>query len=185
MLLEQDLYAEALNKIKEAESTSFGNLAEIKSIKDEIENKIHERKDAFNETKRQAEELFGNKEYDKAKDMYIQASQYGIEDLSYKIKECDDIIKKLSYIANSSIDDFLLTIKLASIEAFAGSLKKRNDITAISNEDCEHIANFLNVEIPKLKKDKQKNWKNEKKWMSIVKSIGEEKSQTIFNLINK
>ncbi len=184
-LLEHNDLKGAQTKIAELEAYAFGiGSDKIQAIKDRINFTLNERKQQFTELKSQADALFSNKEYEKALETYNRASQYE-DSLKYIIKECEEKIAKRSSIANSSIEEFLSAIKLASIEAFAGNLKKRNELQQIVQEDIPFIVKFLKVQIPLLKKDKQKAWMSQSKWASIAKVIGQEKADSIFNKINK
>ena len=155
------------------ESSSFdleisGYLTSIEHIKAEAD-----------ELAEKAKAAFADKNFKEAKQLYEDAAGYGFESYQAKIDECQMEIDKIQTLT-SSIASFLEGIKLASIAAFANKLNKRNDVTAITEEDVPFIIAKLSSDIPALTKKDQKIWLDRKKWKPIEDAL---KSKTLADRI--
>lgn len=99
-----------------------------------------------------------------------------------KPKQTEVVSPTSVQISLLSIDDFLSSFKIASIAAFAGKLKKRENI---AEPDWRLITEKLKNEIPTLKKADQKTWQEFSKWKPIVDAIGETMANKLYDSIFK
>ena len=155
--------------------------AEINLYLKKVEDAEEKLKKDFNDIISHADQLFSEKKYEEAKAKYVEAGELDVNDVKYKISECDSAISKLDVIKNSSIEN---AVTCSSQGAFAGSLKKWISVHgSLSDDDCRTLGNKLRSYISGLNKGKQKEWREWKKWKPIIKLIGDDNAKTIYSLI--
>lgn len=162
----QLVQADAENLVKIIDS-------EISKTKNEFEVLIHE-----------AETAKANKDYDSALAFYQKAQNTGVRDVSDEIER----INKLKESAScSSIGDFLNTINLASVPAFAGALQKKWIVVhgQLSDNEITTVGNFLKDKIGSISSKNKSEWQNFKKWKDLIKYIGHENAEKLFRLITE
>ena len=104
----------------------------------------------------------------------IQDAARWIEDLKRR--------KEIIIHGSSSISEYLSTVNVTSINAFANNLiKKRHVITPISMEDIPFIIKKLKEELARLKVNERKAWLDRKKWGQMEKGLGVELTNAIFD----
>ncbi len=180
----EKLANEAIEKQKrELERIEEEKKIKEKKAQEDLEKKKKEETDRKKESEliSEAYQLKQTKEYKKALEKYKEAEDFGFNSYAREINECELAIKD---DGNNSgdIEGFLSQIiKLASIPAFAGRLKKRKEKVAITEDDIIKIADFIKK---KLNEDKKlsKTWKNDK-WDKIEEVITKELSDKLYALI--
>ena len=87
-------------------------------------------------------------------------------------------------LARQTLTKYYETIPLNSIAAFAGRLKKWMDaqgVTEISVSQAIELGQIVKDKSESLKSSDKKTWKDRKKWIPVLKIIGEEKTDLAFN----
>lgn len=128
----------------------------------------------------QAKEAFENKNYAESKELYEKAAFYGFDSYQAKIDECQMEIDKATMLS-TGIVEYLTSVKLASIPAFANNLKKRNGNIPISDNDVPYIIQKIKDSWDSLKLSERKAWIDRKKWSPIEKEIGVGMTDAIYN----
>ena len=82
---------------------------------------------------------------------------------------------------STGIVEYLTSVKLASIPAFANNLKKRNGNIPISDNDVPYIIQKIKDSWDSLKLSERKAWIDRKKWSPIEKEIGAGMTDAIYN----
>lgn len=154
------------------------------SEEDLIKPIILDAKKAISEVKQiieEAEELKAENKLQEAIEKYIFAEERGYLEYGPIRQACQTELSqnKKSF---GPIEDFLKDIiKLASIPAFAGRLKKRKEKVDITEDDIIKIADFIKEKLNENKK-LSKTWKNDK-WDKIEEVITKELSDKLYALI--
>ena len=131
----------------------------------------------------QAREAFAQNDFVKAKELFEEAATYGFDTYKAKIDECQMKIDETNK-RKAGISEFLETVKLASIPAFANNLKKRNNAVRITQDDIPFIIMKIRKDWSFLKSNDKKVWLDRKKWSPVEKELGLDFTNTIFDGIN-
>lgn len=171
-------YENALLKYIDANKLECEDLsASINNCKSEIENS---KRNEFERLKQEAQNLYSRKDYVEALQKYNEANLLGFGYLSEQINLCKQKIDEQANSRAVSMGEYLKGIPLASTNAFANKLKVKVSAN-LSPEDVSAISEKLKNEVPALKKDVQKKWRDFKNWKEICKVIGEEVARNIFD----
>ena len=127
-----------------------------------------------------AKEAFENKSYEESKGLYEEAASYGFNSYQAKIDECQMELDKITKLS-TGIVEYLASVKLASIPAFANNLKKRNNTIPIIDDDVPFIIQKIKDSWDSLKTGDRKVWTDRKKWSPIEKEIGIVMTDAIYN----
>ena len=130
----------------------------------------------------QAREEFAQKHFVEAKKLFEEAASYKLESYQAKIDECQMEIDKITKLS-TGIAEYLASVKLASIPAFANNLKKRNNTIPITDADVPFIIQKIKDGWDSLKPNDRKVWIDRKKWSPIEKEIGAGITDAIYNEI--
>lgn len=132
----------------------------------------------------QAQEARDNKDYKEAIRLYTLAKDYGFHSFQTQIDLCRQELEKIEKL-QSDITVFLKTIQVASINAFANHLKKREALQPITPEDIPCIIERISESWESLPKKIKSDWLDRKKWKEIDKVLGPERAEAIFSGIKK
>lgn len=124
----------------------------------------------------EAEQFFKEKRWKEARDSYQKAADFKFYGYEREIEECNRHIAE----EGLAFADFISNVKLASINAFANNLKKRQD--AGDDENIRLIIQKIKDDWSKLRanSNERKDWLNRKKWNAMENILGKEKADLIY-----
>lgn len=184
LLLNQNNFAEAINIFDEANTILLSNNGELMDLLKIAKDSLEAQKNEYYNLLDKAKQSKQDKDYKSALKYYTLANDCGINDLSLFIDDCKNQISRQETIDSSTMLEFLASIPLASTNAFANKLKVKVSAN-LSPEDVSAISEKLKSDVPTLKKDVQKKWRDFRNWKEICKAIGEDVAKDIFNKLNQ
>lgn len=144
------------------------------------EELLMEQKRLAEEIATQAQEAYSSKYYEEAKTLFMKAASFGFDTYQANIDICQTKIDEISKL-KSDIVPFLMTVKLASIPAFANNMKKRNNIVPITIDDVPFIIQKIKNDWDSLKPNDRKNWLDRKKWSPMEEVLETAITNAIFD----
>ena len=160
-----------------------------------VRSEVTEFLELLNQKEQQIAERHRESEYNRYNDIYSTAHESNslseIDEAIVRLGECvfeeknrwiEQLREKKILIerGTSDISTFLAVVKVASINAFATQLRKRNGITPIASQDISPIIQKLQQSWSSLKSSDRKTWLERKKWTPIEKEIGTELTDAIY-----
>ncbi len=134
----------------------------------------------FDRLVQEARGLMGQKRYAEAIEKFKEAASLGVKSFDNEILNCEEELQKMQQQSKQSPAERISNITLASINAFAGQLRK---LPELSIADIEEIAPIMREKISQLKKKDVVVWKTQPRWKPIVDVIGDELANRLFELI--